>query len=348
MADVMPAMFWMKSPAVGRVIYLSAAADQIYGYKRQDFYQQPSLWSDVIHPEDRERVVAFCEGHRGEATETEYRIVRRDGEVRWVRDVASAVRNQAGEPEMLAGFVEDITERKHAETQLRQADRLSSLGLMAGGIAHGLRNPLSVISACAQMLLDFPNDASLRTEAAEKINAATKRASQIIESLLQFARPGDVPMTAVDVVAAAEEALVLLAEHLLLHRVTLCKELPPGLPAVRGNGQLLRQVFVELVLNACSAMPQGGTLTVAAATLDARWVEVRFQDTGQGIPSEHLSRIFDPFFTTKPSGTGLGLSVSHAIITQHEGTIGVASTVGQGATFTIRLPRAAVADTEPA
>jgi signal transduction histidine kinase len=152
-------------------------------------------------------------------------------------------------------------------------------------------------------------------------------------------------MTAVDVVAAAEEVLVLLADHLLLHRVKLCKELPPGLPPVRGNGQLLQQVFVELVLNACSAMPHGGTLTITAATLDARWVTVRFRDTGQGIPSEQLSRVFDPFFTSKPSGTGLGLSVSHAIIRQHEGTIGVASTVGQGATFTIRLPRAAVANT---
>jgi PAS domain S-box-containing protein len=338
MADVIPAMFWIKSPDEDRMLFVSAAAERILGYKPEDFYRQPTLWPDVVHPEDRDRVVAFCDEHEGEASEMEYRIVRRDGQVRWVRDVAAAVCSQAGEAVMLTGFVEDITERKSAEAQLRQAEKMASLGLLSGGIAHSLRNPLSVISACAQMQLQHPDDADLRIDCARRIDAATQRAARVIDNLLRLARPQDAPMVAVDVPALVNEVLVLLADHLAMHHVVLEQKLESGLPAIRGNPPLLQQVLVDLLLNACTAMTDGGTLTISAAQVEAGWVEIGVQDTGCGIPREMLSHVFEPFFTTRPSGVGLGLPVSWSIIRQHGGTIQVESEMGKGTTFTIRLP----------
>jgi signal transduction histidine kinase len=124
-----------------------------------------------------------------------------------------------------------------------------------------------------------------------------------------------------------------------VQRVKLEKDLAPDLPRVVGNKPLLQQVFSNMILNACNAMPDGGSLTVATRATEAR-VEILFADTGAGIPTEHLSKIFDPFFTTMPVGKGVGLrlSISYSIIQQHQGTIDVVSQVGQGTIFTIRLP----------
>jgi PAS domain S-box-containing protein len=340
MADVMPAAFWMVAPDWKRMIFMSTAFETIYGFSREACYTQPSRWIDAIHPDDRATVLAFWKEHHGQAAECQYRIVRPDGDVRWVRDVSSPVRSEAGELLVVVGFVEDITERVYAEGQVRRAEKLSSLGLLAAGIAHGLRNPLGVISACAQMLLEYPDDRPLQIECAQKIDAATQRSSQIVENLLRFARPQDVPMTAVDVPAVLQDVLVLLADHMALHHVTLGLKLEPGLPAIRGNAQSLQQFCVDIVLNACRAMSGGGTLTVSATEPEPGWVEIRFQDTGCGIAREHLARVFDPFFTTAPDGVGLGLFVSHNIIQQHGGTIQVESELGQGTTFTIRLSAA--------
>jgi signal transduction histidine kinase len=120
----------------------------------------------------------------------------------------------------------------------------------------------------------------------------------------------------------------------------LHKEFRPNPPKVYGNSELLQQVFTNLMLNACTAMPQGGTLVVATRVTETGQVEIRFSDSGCGIPPEHLSKIFDPFFTTMPvgKGTGLGLAISYSIIQQHQGTIEVESRVGQGSTFVVRLP----------
>jgi len=340
MADVMPAMFWMKSPDQEHMLYVSAAAWRIFGYQPEDFIRQPTLWPDVVHPEDRARVVAFCQEHEGQASEMEYRIVRRDGQVRWVRDVASPFCDPAGEPLMLTGFIEDITDRNSAEAQLRQAEKMASLGLLSGGIAHSLRNPLGAISACAQMQLQYPNDSELHRECARRIESATQRAMQVIDGLLRFARPQDVVMTRTDVPALLAEVVVFLADHLAMHRVALEQKLEPGLPAIRGNPSLLQQVLVDLVLNACNAMADGGVMTLSAARKEPGWVEIAVRDTGCGIPPDKVSRVFEPFYTTTQSGVGLGLAVSYSIIRQHGGTIQVESQVGQGTTFTIRLPAA--------
>jgi len=145
-------------------------------------------------------------------------------------------------------------------------------------------------------------------------------------------------MLPVDVNEVLEETLSLLSSQLRVQRVKLQKDFAPGLPRVMGNKSLLQQVFSNMILNACNAMPDGGSLTVATKQTRGG-MEIQFADSGVGIPTEHLSKIFDPFFTTMPvgRGTGLGLSISYSIIQQHGGTIEVVSQVGAGTMFTIRL-----------
>jgi PAS domain S-box-containing protein len=252
----------------------------------------------------------------------------------------STMRDDSGEIMGLVTVGRDLTERRRLETQLIQSAKMASLGVMAGGIAHELRNPLGIISASAQLLRERPNDPHLRAECAQKIHAATLRASQIIESLLKFARPGGEGMMMIDLQAVLEETFIMLAHQMTLEKVHLEKDFAPDLANVYGNPGLLQQVFTNMILNACNAMPKGGTLTVTTRSVEPGMVEIRFADIGQGIPPENLPRIFDPFFTTLPvgEGTGLGLSISYSIIQQHQGTIEVESQMGKGTTFTIQLP----------
>ena len=234
----------------------------------------------------------------------------------------------------------DLTEQRRLEAQLLQSAKIASLGVMAGGIAHELRNPLGIISASTQLLFEHSNDTHFLNQCMQKIQAATQRASLIIENLLKFSRPGGGHMQQVDLVDVLEETLTLLGHQMALQNVTLKKKFTSELPKVYGNPSLLQQVFINLILNACNAMPQGGTLTVITRAVATKEVKVQFCDSGCGIPAEHLSEIFDPFFTTMPvgKGIGLGLSITYSIIEQHHGNIEVKSQVGQGTTFTVHLP----------
>jgi PAS domain S-box-containing protein len=234
----------------------------------------------------------------------------------------------------------DLTERKRLEAQLIKSAKLTSLGVMAGGIAHEIRNPLAVSSAAAQLLLERPDDEKFREEAAERIHSGIQRASYIIENLLKFARPPEERMVPMGISEALEETLSLLTNQLRVQRVELRKDFASELPQVIGNKSLLQQVFSNMILNACNAMPDGGSLTIITRVNSDNQVEIQFADTGCGIPKESLSAIFDPFFTTMPvgKGVGLGLSISYSIVQQHQGTIEVGSQVGQGSTFTVRLP----------
>ncbi|MBI3362554.1 MAG: PAS domain S-box protein, partial [Chloroflexi bacterium] len=282
---------------------------------------------------------------RGEGIEnTEVDLLTTTGEEVPIAWSTSPMRDDAGEVMGIVAVGRDLTERRRLEAQLIHAAKMASLGVMAGGIAHELRNPLGIISATAQLLLGRPSNRRLRDEGARKIHAATQRASLIIENLLKFARPQSEQMREIDLRPVLKDTFTLLAHQLDLHEVTLKKEIQPDLPEVRGNPALLQQVFTNLILNACNAMPEGGSLTVAAVAAGADRVEIRFCDTGRGIAPEHRSKIFDPFFTTMPvgKGTGLGLSISYGIIQQHQGDIEVESQVGKGSTFTVRLPRTPV------
>jgi len=233
-------------------------------------------------------------------------------------------------------------ERRRTEEQLVQSAKMASLGLMAGGIAHELRNPLGVIYAAAQLLRDKPDDGLLHAEGVERILAASRRASQIIDGLLTFARPGDAGMRALDVRHALDDALELVAHRLASAGVRVVPAHARELPDVLGNAGMLAQVFANLALNACNAMPDGGTLGVTTGVAADGWVEVTLTDTGVGIAPGDLPRVFDPFFTTMPvgKGTGLGLTISYSIVERHGGKIALESQPGRGTRLTVRLPAA--------
>ncbi|MCJ7614926.1 MAG: ATP-binding protein, partial [Desulfobacterales bacterium] len=234
----------------------------------------------------------------------------------------------------------DITERKRLEAQVIQSAKMASLGIMAEGIAHEIRNPLAVCSSAAQLIIQNPNDRALREECADKIYSNIHCASHIIENLLKFARAPEDDFWPVNLKDALELCLSLIDHQIELQQIELNRELAKDLPRVMGNVNLLQQVFLALILNACNAMPKGGKLTVSTLANSDGDVDVRFVDTGCGIPEENLDKIFDPFFTTMPAGkgVGLGLSISYEIIQQHGGSIEVESRVDVGSTFTIKLP----------
>ena len=237
---------------------------------------------------------------------------------------------------------QEIEERRQAEAQLIQSAKMASLGVMAGGIAHEIRNPLAVCLSAAQLIQKNPNNRVLREECADKIYSNIHRASQIIENLLKFSRTSGKDFVPVNLNEALELSLSLITHQIKLHQIELNREFAKDLPYVLGNANLLQQVFLDLILNAYNAMPKGGKLTVSTLVNSDGEAEIRFTDTGCGIPGENLEYIFDPFFTTMPvgQGTGLGLSVSYGIIKQHGGSIEVESKVDVGSTFTIKLPLA--------
>ncbi len=240
-------------------------------------------------------------------------------------------------------LVDDITERMGLESQLTQAEKMSSIGLLAAGVAHEVNTPLAVISSYAQMLSKRVQSDPKQAELLEKITAQTFRASEIVNNLLNFSRTSGTEFSDVDVNQVITETLALLEHQFKTARIRVREQLTPGLASIQGNPGKLQQVFLNLFLNAKDAMAGGGTLTVS--TQNGSGVNVAISDTGTGIAQEHIDRIYDPFFTTKGSanegqrrGTGLGLSVTYGIIQEHAGKIRVESRPGQGTTFHVEFP----------
>jgi PAS domain S-box-containing protein len=240
-------------------------------------------------------------------------------------------------------IVDDITERIELEAQLSQADKLSSVGLLAAGVAHEVNTPLAVISSYTQMLAKQLQNDPQKSGLLEKITRQTFRASEIVNNLLNFSRTSGSEFTDVDVNKVITDTLALLEHQFKTAKIQVHHELLPGISPVQGNPGRLQQVFLNLFLNAKDAMPGGGTLSVATSNGDM--VSVRVSDTGSGIAPEHIQRIYDPFFTTKTTpregqnrGTGLGLSVTYGIIQEHAGKIRVESHPGSGTTFALDFP----------
>lgn len=254
----------------------------------------------------------------------------------------AAMRDDVGKVIGLVAIGHDLTERRQMETQLILSAKMASLGVMAGGIAHEIRNPLGICLTTAQLLQESATDPILLREATNKICVAVRRASDIIENLLKFVRPSSQGrMVALSINEILEDTLTLITNETNLRLIHVETQFSSTLAPVLGNRNLLQQVFTNLILNAARAMPNGGQLYVNTAVSDGQ-VQVIFADTGVGIAPAHLDRIFDPFFTTMPvgQGIGLGLSISYAIIQQHRGRITVKSQLGEGSTFIVWLPLA--------
>jgi two-component system NtrC family sensor kinase len=233
---------------------------------------------------------------------------------------------------------EDITDKIRLQQQLLTSEKLASIGLLSAGVAHEINTPLTGISSYIQMLQKKLTDTHY-AQILGKVEAQTDRVARIIKNLLTFARsPSEASFQRVDLKQSLEEILSLIDYKLKNMNIRLALELEP-VPPLNAQGERLQQVFINIILNALDAMPQGGDLRIRLSLEDGAEV-VRISDTGTGIKPEHRSRIFDPFFTTKGvgKGTGLGLSISYAIVKEHDGRIDVQSEVGRGSTFTITLP----------
>jgi PAS domain S-box-containing protein len=327
----------VSADAGGNILTWNQAAEGISGLHTEQVRGQPLL---SLCAAEQQEVMAemLARLTKGQSIQNiEVNLITADSRKLPIAWSCAPIRNPT---QQVAGIVlvgRDLTERHQLQAQLIQSAKMASLGVMG------------IISAGVQLMSERLDDAQLRSEGIQKIYAATQRASLIIENLLKFARPQNEQMQECDPHAVLEETLALLAHQMTLQKVVVKKEFQPHLPKIYGNPPLLQQVFANLILNARNAMPDGGNLTVTTRAVKRKpvsstdppsGIEIRFCDTGTGIPVENLERIFDPFFTTMPvgKGVGLGLSISYSIIQQHRGTIQVESQAGQGTTFTVWLP----------
>jgi PAS domain S-box-containing protein len=272
-----------------------------------------------------------------------YRVAvrSRDGIDRTVNiSVAPLLGEKGNQPTVV--IVDDVTEATELESQLRQSDRLASVGLLAAGVAHEVNTPLAGISSYVQMMQRKMPESDPRRPILEKIEKQTFRASSIVNNLLNFSRQQASDMQPVDVNAVVEETLALAELPLSKRKVRVDLHLGESLAAVWGDSGKLQQVLMNLVLNARDSMQDGGDLTIRT-TQQGGEVVLEVADTGRGIPKEQIHKIYDPFFTTKGTGkgTGLGLSVTYGIVQEHRGTITVRSEAGSGTLFRVALPAVA-------
>ena len=293
-------------------------------------------------------------GEQGVCTLYKFRLPTPTGESRTANITIAPLLNRDMHAVGRIIIVDDITDRINMETHLAQAEKLSSIGLLAAGVAHEVNTPLAVISSYAQMLskqllgkqLGLDTDSRDRLQPVlEKITQQTFRASEIVNGLLNFSRLGSVEFAQVDVNAMVRDTVLLLEHQMRSSAVAVELQLANGLPAIAGNRGKLQQVLVNLILNARDAMPASGGHVHLSTTATSKGVEIRVADNGAGMPEEVVRKIYDPFFTTKSNpadgqrkGTGLGLAVTYGIVQEHSGTIEVTSTVGEGTVFRLEFP----------
>ncbi|HKI12220.1 MAG TPA: ATP-binding protein [Candidatus Acidoferrum sp.] len=319
----------------GTVEAWNSRMEQVFGVPRDAAVGQPlgsllpaELASEIASRDDQEQITGIYK-HR----------FQRQGRSLILNVSITPLVGKSGERIGRLLLFDDVTQRERMEEQMSQTEKLTSLGLLAAGVAHEVNTPLAVISNYIQMLAKQMPDGDPRHSIIEKIVKQTFRASEIVNNLLNFSRTGAGELADVDLNRVVEETLSLVAHPLKTSQIRVVKQLTEDLPPVRGSANKLQQVFLNLFLNARDAMPTGGMLEVRTAAHNGT-VEIEVVDTGNGIPREHIHKIFDPFFTTKATGrgTGLGLSVSYGIIKEHAGRIDVRSTPGRGTSFHVEFP----------
>jgi signal transduction histidine kinase len=234
-----------------------------------------------------------------------------------------------------------LDELGRTQTQLLHSEKLASVGVLAGGVAHEINNPLMVVLGRTELALQRPDLPPEMRRNLETIKGETERISEIVRGLLAFSRRSQHDaVEPVDVSEVLERTLALTEHQMRTENIQVVREFAPDLPRIEANAGQLQQVFMNLIINAFQAMSGGGTLRLTTRPGSERTVVVEVTDTGSGIPPDQLPHIFDPFFTTKEEskGTGLGLAITHHIVTDHGGEIEVRSEVGQGTQFTVELP----------
>ncbi|MDR4483631.1 MAG: PAS domain S-box protein [Nitrospirales bacterium] len=326
--------------------FVSPSCQSLTGYPHDKFVEsrEVSYGRDVMLQEDRERVWRDVQEALKDrkSFQSSYRIRTVEGTVKWVWEQGCGIFSETGELVGIEGYVVDITQQRALEDQLRKTERLAELGTLASGMAHEIGTPMNVILGRAELLMRKAPDEPTR-RGLETIVTQVERITKIMNQLLSFARKRPAERQGVNLEAIMVDVLDVLQERFGKQHIQVIKTVSPHLPKVWADPDHMNQVFLNLILNACQAMGDGGTLSLALHPTDDT-VEVTVQDTGSGIPQEQLAKIFDPFFSTKAvgEGTGLGLTVVHGILQEHQGDIRVTSVPGQGTTFIVSLPIHAV------
>jgi two-component system, NtrC family, sensor kinase len=327
----------------GRITNWNGALEQIYGLKRENVIGHritEVFLSEMLHT--LRDLMERGEWRAGEPVNVyKFRARSADGRDLTLNISVAALQSKTAEIEGSLVAIEDVTERVGLEAQLQQSDKLSSIGLLAAGVAHEVNTPLAGISSYSQMLMQQIPENDPRRQLLEKIHRQTSRASSIVNNLLNFSRVTEARYASVDLNRVIDDTIQLLEAQLRNTEIEVVRRYADDLPLAFGDGPKLQQVLMNLILNARDAMPQGGRLEISTeADEDSVVIEVR--DSGLGIAPEHLTKIYDPFFTTKQigKGTGLGLAVSYGIISDHGGHIDVESNLGEGTRFQITLPLA--------
>lgn len=323
--------------------FLSPSSQNLTGYSPTQLIEtrQVSYGQHVMLQEDRERVWQHVQEALKDRKpfQSSYRIRTMEGTVKWVWEQGCGIFSETGEVVGIEGYIVDITQQRALEEQLRKTERLAELGTLASGMAHEIGTPMNVILGRAELLMRKAPDEPTR-RGLETIVNQVERITKIMNQLLSFARKRPAQRQGVNLETVMIDILDVLQERLGTQHIQVIKTVTPHLPKVLADPDHMNQVFLNLILNACQAMSDGGTLSLTLHPTDDT-VELTVQDTGSGISQEQLSKIFDPFFSTKAvgEGTGLGLTVVHGILQEHQGAIRVTSVPGQGTTFIVSLPK---------
>jgi len=364
-ADRLRDIVWVAEIGSARVLYVNPAFEDIYGETREALYDNPRLWLERVHPEDRERIRQLIQQPPLDGEEMLYRIVRPDGAVRWLQCHRSELRESA----QVYGFgvVRDITRLHESEqliglqqARLNAATKMATLGEMAASIAHEINNPLTIIDGRLHLLMKRVQRGDISREETlallEATAATTGRIAAIVRAMRNFSREVSAdPLVTVRVSEILDQTLAFCRERYTVHGIELSVD--QGLdPTVVCRPVQVTQVLLNLLNNAFDA-------AAAAQPTAARWVQVQVQarvaeagevveiavsDSGRGVASEHRARLFSPFFTTKPpgQGTGLGLSVARRIAQAHGGDLSL-DEASPATRFVLRLPRPSVSSGRP-
>jgi PAS domain S-box-containing protein len=329
----------------GTILNWNTGARNIFGYDAEEVMGKEKVdifyGDDFLHGKEKRNLLkAAIDDQDSNISSNNLRLMRKNGESFPADLTATYLRDAHGKRVGILGIIKDGTERKMLEQQLIQSEKMAGIGTLAAGIAHEVRNPLTIINTSTHLLREeiIGKTDEVEEDLFRQIEGGIKRMQTIVNTLLDFSRPAARELEFVDLRNLMEQVLVLEGKNVSTQNIQLKADLRET-PKILGNLDSLKHIFLNLLLNAVQSMPEGGTLGIRTYQEDKR-VKAEISDTGMGIPEETLSRIFDPFFTTKDpgEGTGLGLAIVHSQIERMGGTIRVESKPGLGSTFTVEFP----------
>ncbi len=352
-------VFWIAKPRMTEIVYVSPAYEVIWGRACGELYERPELWLKAVHEEDVERVrkeITDDGDFLDRGYETEFRIHRKDGATRWIRNRIFPVRDSSGCTYRIAGIASDVTNQKELENQYLEAQRMEAIGRLAGGVAHDFNNILTIIKGYSDLILDnLPQNDALYTQI-QQIRVAGDRAVVLTRQLLAFSRTQVLQPIVLDINSIVVQIEKLL-RRIIGEDIELTLDLDQTAGLVKVDAGQMEQIIANLAINSKDAMPNGGRLILKTRNMGpdegtghdigdiiplGRYVVFSISDTGTGIAPEIQSKIFEPYFTTKEfsKGTGLGLSAVLGIVEQSGGFIRFHSEKGVGTSFNVYLPRA--------